>query len=441
MSSNAYRRIYRPKNRQNQDDEKKIDITQTRESENALPVLQKIENKSKRRQIRKFRKGGVKLLTKQFNSKRLNNATFSYLSMLVNPFGSRFGAKIPDGYGGPTAVFLDSIGKGTYNLGGSTTFLGGNATTMTPGTAIGFLFFLAPGYANHDYYNYSVSNIFSTGVPCNFYRLCCAVVGENGFAAGVADNQLYYNVIPTSNYTTIWNTTTPNLSLCNGGRLVSAGFRIKNTIGDTTTTDQQTIKCITASNMQFTQLMNSVYATQSQTVRDLLNTGNEVNKYTNEQGVTVRLDTSQPNIINMKTTATWSSSQNQIDTCLIPAVFVEFRNTFTGTINVNNAEQTLFGLQTMTIEAMFWLETVVRIPSPIFVSKAPTDADFDKVIQTLRSSGSKIYKTNTRAHTFDDFGAKIGEYLEHAANYFGHATRITHEVTKHYNNFINDIKL
>lgn len=353
-----------------------------------------------------YRRGGVGNTGYNLN---MTPEMQEWFNTVTNPFGSK-GARVPDQFEGKTMILRDGLAMTQVTL---------NADTAAIDSTDSCAFFLIPGYVT-DNGAYNVSQNINSTSDVRYYHVGAMMLDSGGYCVSSTSGNQYYNAYAPQNEPLIFNFATPDDSLAELARIVGAAFRIWPQTEVTTETDTLAVKCYNGMKFSLESLVKD-YISGNESFITAISDSNGGKTYENNKGVTVRLDPVQSRqlIYNPKSQTSWFQSMNALDGIETAVVVVQFNQEITG---VDNGDGSSYFELPIFFEMVYWLEAVLKQPTPLIALKSPIDRGFNEACNILATSG-EICPVIAEGHSFKKFSTKIGQFARHASNFMNNATR------------------
>lgn len=309
--------------------------------------------------------------------------TKNFMSAVVDPFGASQPARVPDLETCNSICFRDA------------------SETLSPlspyeGDIYGLLIWVEAGYTIWDV------NASEAQVEQSQYRLGMCGIDANGNI--VLDTSGEFITVRTQNISTILGLTAPTgayslaSSMVQSYRIFSIGLRVLPAIEIVTDSSIPYISYLISGQITMNEI-NNAQITGNIDMRTLLKNSPGSEVYSNNQGTTNRYDPFQDAAaLEMKNLRlVWTASHDRSDV-RFPTVLVTFSQPIaTG--------ETL----PLIIHTQWWMEAVLKQPTPIYGSDSPVDPNFSTV-RALMSKSEQIYPLITKGHSFASFASKVNQF-------------------------------
>jgi hypothetical protein len=319
-----------------------------------------------------------------FHNLALSTQMNRYISAVVDPFGASEPATIPDTMNDNSLCLRDNYESGSL-------------TNVFDGTIQGALFWVSFGYT-------SLQNQAGTSTTVS-YSLCAIGVDTNSNAIMLASGK--YQQYPLLNYSTINGSATVDLSasLVSAMRLISVGLKILPLIEYVTDPTQIYLSYIIGGQPSANDILQAIGGGVN--IEQLIKNTKGAQVYPNNEGCCTRYDPFQADHQNdMKPLSQQVNASNNWDGIKVPAIFVKFSNSVTASTALP-----------LIITCQFWLEGVLRQPSPIYSEESESDPQFP-LMKSIMSHPCDDHPYVTKGHTFKKFNPNSRGFLKTLAYAF-----------------------
>ncbi len=220
------------------------------------------------------------------------------------------------------------------------------------------------------------------------YSVCYAFCDANGLllpntATGKFDEYVPSNILTIQGGSTI----TPNSALVTGLRVFAMGLRILPTVEFVTDTSVTYVVRFTGGQISMQEL-GSCYA-NSANVETIIRNSSCAETFANNEGVCSRYNPFQnENQLRMQNLEDCLNTAQSFSFHKMPAIFMRF------SANIASGSAA-----PIIIHARYWLEGVLRKPSPIYAQQSPIDLDYPQIRATL-SGCHPEFPLVTKGHSF-----------------------------------------
>jgi hypothetical protein len=307
----------------------------------------------------------------------------SYLDAVVNPFGADKPVQIPDAQSQNSICLRDAGEYSGFK----------NESTETIQGALIWL----------DYLHNPIRNA-NADLPYLIYSLNVAYFDENGSLSASVFSFTGNNTVAILG-TDGTSQISYDTSIVSGLRMISMGLKILPVIEQVTDSSQLYVSYyiggqITPADIEYAIVNGS-------DIRTIVKSSYCSEVFGNNSGITVRFDPFQKEqLITMLSLSQLkdSSAFNSGD-IRFPCVAVQFSQAVTA--------DTLFPI---IIHTQFWMEAIMRQPTPFYSGLPPVDPNFDHAFSTMATSSDKLFPLVTKGHTFTSFYRKVGLFINLARN-------------------------
>ncbi len=304
--------------------------------------------------------------------KNLSTSTLAFVKAVCNPIAADEPAQVPD------LEQSDSICMTDYN---ETSRPVNNTGAAVSGLLVWLRVHESPFYT---------SNVAS---GASTYSLCYAFTDANGVMLPNSVTTKFEEYVP-ANLTTIQGGSgiTPNSALVTGLRVFSMGLRLLPTIEYVTDTTLTYLVRIIGGQVSMQEL-GSAY-TNSVNVETIIRNSSCAETYANNEGCCVRYNPFQ-NEIQLRT----QSLEDCLNTAQsftfhkMPAIYVRFSATIAAA-----------GSAPIILHARYWIEGVLKKPTPIYSEQSPVDVNFP-MIRAALSGCHPEFPIVTAGHSFPLIGS------------------------------------
>lgn len=394
---------------------------QNRKISSMKKYLNKIKKKVTRRKVGKPRAPRRRKTGRGARTLLVSPVMHRFINCVTDPFGCRDGACVPDSYVGHSLVLKDFIPNSLLTAIGS--------TEQTVSSISAIVMWIVPGVASTQYYSTS-SNMDNSDDDYSYYHIGIACLTSDGVIASIADGVNYYPAYGPKNEITIFSEDTSN-SLAQSGRIVSFGLKVWPQIETITTSDTLAISTIMAGTIQYSSLITDYLdfgGTQQQILAGLESNGN-FKTYPNAEGVTVRLNTLQPDMISMKSQTNWhDSSKYYIDEYHVPLIYIGFTQSISGSAGAIDGAS--YFQTPLYIESIVWLEAALQTPTPILQTTSPIDHNYLNIVTSMLAAGPAVFPVVTRGHSFKSFSQNMAKFSRHVAAFLDNSSHLATSVSR-----------
>lgn len=313
----------------------------------------------------------------------LSEETKNFLEAVTNPFGCTYPARVPDRFASRTVSLTDY----NYQVNYTANFDGG-------GTVNGLFLMIVPCYTSllASYTIYSPTAIYQC-IMCPTYN---GILQPNTGSIGTLIGVNHEAIVGSATSYNVLN------SLIESLRIFGAGMRVWPKLEYVTDSSSLYVTGYYAGLIKAIDVENKVAAGAS--IETIVRNSENLQVYANSQGASVRLN---PFVLNnylgMRTLLD-SATGNTFDgsDMSLPFIYV--------TINQEINDGTPFPFY---ISVQWWIEGVLKQPTPIYSSASPVDLEFDRVSGIMCDTDA--YPITAPGHSFKKFRAAVGAFNK-AAN-------------------------
>jgi len=334
-----------------------------------------------------------------FRDTLLKDMMIEYLCLVGDPFGCTSVSRMPDAKRDATVVLQDFYRNTTVTAQSINTGLAGT----TDHNAYGF--FLCWVYGANDFtFSAAMNQVFDG-------QLITAVVNLNGYLCPInAVDAGQWGQIPGINATAI-----ENLSVAI--RPIAAGIQIWSTIEEVTNSDTIAIQDIWAGMVDMGSLFDN-FTSSSSTIQPfdtyIANIENAV-RYTNRQGASARYNPFQSSRFSefMTDTEIFENANDRSD-LKYPFLYLKLNNKLPATTSLSGVDTFTFPIE---INARWYMESKLQLPTPLFPSPSPVDPDFEKIASAINSAPNELFPYFSEGHSFSTFLGKIGNFTRYLSRF------------------------
>lgn len=285
------------------------------------------------------------------------------------------------------------------------------------------------------------STIASKTTP-PFYRL------QYYFSIQGVYNDLYEGTITTINADTILpndgsGSFTPSSNpsgLAQGVRIFAGGIKVLPVIETITSSDTLAVRNYWGGYM--TPQDWSSWTTGSYNLSEIVRNSRNVQEYPNAEGVTVRYDPFQYEeqleftygrnfSLTVEDQEATKLGPHNTDGCYFPFVYINF----TDGLGIADIGQPF----PIKIFASFWMESILKSPSPIYSMKSPVDLNFDR-IRALAGDTDR-FPPVTKGHSFADFLSQAHKFVKEFVSVAHELAPVVKPVVKAVSNVVKKKKV
>jgi hypothetical protein len=312
----------------------------------------------------------------------------NYLSSVVDPFGATQPSFIPDGVSLASISLRDYTTAQLQNMTGSDAY--GCLITLNYGRTIGKSTY---GSTTNPLL-YEVAVLFTTADDEPLLN------GSSKYESSAPE--YYAQITGGSAAGGGWDRDT---ALATSFRPISLGLRALSTVETVTDTSSQRCLYFIGGQLSSDEIVDAIADTTS--IPTLMRATPCSHIYANSEGCTARFDPFQSdNILQFRNASTLTASGSPIDFSAVrfPAVFVRFANV------VAHLDQA-----PVLLETIFWLEALLKLPSPIYSEPSPVDPAFDTIVSAYRGCPD-TFPLVVKGHTFPSFDSRARRFASRLWN-------------------------
>jgi len=305
----------------------------------------------------------------------LTQNTNNFLNAVTNPFGASQGALVPDRYAGNSICLTDWVDADP---------LVGGATALQ---YTGFVAILLPSYSQLKQEYASLPNV--TYQVVTFPILNTGHIGVDG------TNKLQ-SYLPLNYETITGSDTSVDVDNClvDGYRLFSIGLRMWPMVEVVTDTSVQHVTKFFGGTITPNTIYRSIV--DGNDFRTVFKQADDLKQFAGYEGCTVRYNpfvtANQVTLLSLAEQNLQSHDYSQIP---IPFIYAEYSEIAAYTDSAM-----------VYMQARFWLEGQLSLPTPIYSNQSPIDLNFDRISQIMSRPTVK-YPVVVAGHSFAAFTGGI----------------------------------
>lgn len=315
-----------------------------------------------------------------------------YLDLVVNPIDATQPAQVPD------LTQFNSLCMTDYTDVHA-------PTNNTSGNCFGALIFITNNFSTAQQ-NYGSDK----GLP---YSVNVAPL--SGAGQIILDDDSEWTTYKLANTDSIFGTGVSD-SLIDQYRLIAAGLRVLPTIETVTDTTITYISYAMGGQLSMLEIGNA--ATNSLNIFAMVKSSPCAKSFSNNQGVSVRLDPFQAEEQLAMLPITYvGSSVKPYDNFKMPCVAVAFSQAVAAA-----------AAMPIILHGQAWLEGVVRQPSPLYAQQSPVDTEWNKV-RSIMSQCNDAYPLVASGHSFAAILAAAPLFIDSAIRILGSSSKLVSTIS------------